>query len=96
MPPFASAGGGTWSGQKTIKTLLLSAGLCLVAASAPAQAYAFITIAGLAGVLGDTDGTNSTICFELPAGVGVDPGGNVYVADTVDETIRKLRPVGAN
>ncbi|MGD0258559.1 MAG: NHL repeat-containing protein [Verrucomicrobiota bacterium] len=85
--------------MKTIKTLLLSAAmlpLCPVVAGAQAQTYDFITIAGLAQVEGDTDGTNSSVRFTLPGGVALDPGGNVYVADTSNFVIRKLRPAGAN
>jgi NHL repeat len=82
--------------MKTIKTLLLSVALCLAGAGARAQVYNFITLAGSAGVQGDWDGTNSGAAFQLPAGVAVDAGGNVYVADTSNQMIRKLRPVGAN
>jgi sugar lactone lactonase YvrE len=77
------------------KTLLLSAALlplCPVVASA--QAYDFITIAALAGTEGDTDRTNSNVSFELPAGVALDPGGNVHVADTSNQTIRRVSPYG--
>jgi sugar lactone lactonase YvrE len=50
------------------------------------------TIAGLAGVPGSADGTNSTARFERPAGLAVDSAGNVYVADTANPTIRIIRP----
>jgi hypothetical protein len=54
------------------------------------------TIAGLAGSPGGGDGTNSGAQFDNPQGIAVDTNGNVYVADTYDETIRKLTPVGTN
>jgi sugar lactone lactonase YvrE len=54
------------------------------------------TIAGLAGVAGATDGTNSAALFGLPSGIAVDSGGNLYVADTYTNTIRKLTPAGTN
>jgi len=54
------------------------------------------TIAGSAGNRGSTDGTNSTARFYWPYGVAVGPDGNVYVADSFSETIRKLTPVGTN
>ena len=54
------------------------------------------TIAGLAQNLGWADGTNSDARFWNPDGVAVDSVGNVYVGDTVNETIRKLTPVRTN
>jgi streptogramin lyase len=54
------------------------------------------TIAGLAGVQGSIDGTNSDARFAYPEGVAVDTSGNVYVADSGNSTIRKLTPVGTN
>ncbi len=54
------------------------------------------TIAGLAGNFGSANGTNSVARFYYPAGLAVDPAGNVYVADQVNSTIRKLTPLGSN
>ncbi|MGD0263000.1 MAG: immunoglobulin domain-containing protein, partial [Verrucomicrobiota bacterium] len=54
------------------------------------------TLAGLAGVSGSADGTNSAALFNQPQGVAVDSAGNVYVADTGNQTIRKVAPVGTN
>jgi hypothetical protein len=53
-------------------------------------------IAGLSGVPGSADGTNSVARFNDPRGVAVDGAGNVYVADDFNSTIRKVTPVGAN
>ena len=53
------------------------------------------TLAGLAGVSGGTDGTGSAARFHGPADVAVDTAGNVYVADTNNQTIRKVTPAGA-
>jgi sugar lactone lactonase YvrE len=52
------------------------------------------TLAGLAGVSGSADGTNSSARFYQPQGVAVDGSGNVYVADTGNYTIRKITPAG--
>jgi len=52
------------------------------------------TLAGLAGHPGDTDGIGSNAQFRNPWGVAVDNEGNVYVADTSNDTIRKVTPAG--
>jgi Dockerin type I domain/NHL repeat len=52
------------------------------------------TLAGLATVSGSADGTGSAARFNYPAGVATDSGGNVYVADTSNNTIRKITPAG--
>lgn len=52
------------------------------------------TIAGMAGGRGDADGAGSNARFDHPSGVAVDTAGNVYVADTLNHTIRKLSPSG--
>jgi hypothetical protein len=54
------------------------------------------TLAGLAGVWGNADGTNSDARFFEPAGIAVDSATNVYVLDSGNHTIRKLAPVGTN
>ena len=52
------------------------------------------TLAGLAGSSGNTDGTGSAARFTFPRGVAVDAAGNVYVADTTNDSIRKITPAG--
>ena len=52
------------------------------------------TLAGLTGVQGRADGTNSTARFTAPSGVAVDSSGNVYVADYGNNAIRKITPAG--
>jgi streptogramin lyase len=54
------------------------------------------TFAGYAGGLGSTDGTGTAILFNSPQGVAVDSAGNVYVADSGNNTIRKITPAGAS
>lgn len=52
------------------------------------------TIAGLAGNAGAADGVGQKARFNRPAGVAVDPVGNVYVADFMNHTIRRITPAG--
>ena len=52
------------------------------------------TLAGLAGVSGSANGTGGNARFYEPEAVAGDSGGNVYVADTWNHTIRKIAPGG--
>jgi len=53
------------------------------------------TLAGLAGMAGNSDGTGSAARFDKPNGLAVDGSGNVYVADFNNNAIRKITPNGA-
>jgi hypothetical protein len=55
-------------------------------------AGAVTTLAGLAGRSGTNNGTGNVARFFLPSGVAVDGSGNLYVADTYNDTIRKGYP----
>ena len=50
------------------------------------------TFAGQAGSNGSVDATGGAARFYFPTGIAVDTNGNVYVADSVNETIRKITP----
>jgi hypothetical protein len=52
------------------------------------------TLAGLAGSRGSADGIGSAARFNGPTGVAVDDGGNVYVTDTLNQTIRRVASSG--
>ncbi|MGA2659064.1 MAG: hypothetical protein ABSH34_16300 [Verrucomicrobiota bacterium] len=54
------------------------------------------TLAGRAGISGDADGTNSAALYNSPYAVAVDSADNLYVADWLNYTIRKVTPVGTN
>ena len=53
------------------------------------------TLAGTAGVRGSADATGSAASFGSPTGIAVDTAGNLYVADTSNDTIRKITSGGA-
>ena len=52
------------------------------------------TLAGHAGPGGSTDGTGTAASFRGPSGIAADPTGSLYVADTLNHTIRKVTPAG--
>jgi serine/threonine protein kinase/sugar lactone lactonase YvrE len=60
----------------------------------PAAAPGFTTFAGQPGFKGYTDGPVAQAEFRLPNNVAVDHAGNVYVADTANDVIRKITPDG--
>ena len=53
------------------------------------------TLAGTAGTHGTTNGQGTSALFYYPYGVAVDSGSNVYVADTFNNTIRKISVSGS-
>ena len=52
------------------------------------------TLAGLTGSQGSADGTGSVAQFSYPSSVAVDSATNIYVADSINSTIRKVTPAG--
>jgi sugar lactone lactonase YvrE len=69
------------AGNNTIRRITISTG-------------AVSLVAGLAGSAGSADGTGNAARFSSPEGVAVDSSGNLYVADTNNQTIRKISPAG--
>jgi hypothetical protein len=57
-----------------------------------AQGGVVTTIAGMAGVADSADGVGAAAHFNHPSSVSVDGAGNVYVADTYNNTIREISP----
>ncbi len=51
-----------------------------------------ITLAGLSGSSGSANGIFTDARFNLPRGLTVDHGANIYVADSGNHTIRKITP----
>jgi sugar lactone lactonase YvrE len=50
--------------------------------------WAVATIGGQAGTPGSLDGINTNAQFRQPSGVGTDSAGNIFIADTGNNTIR--------
>ncbi|MGZ5445131.1 MAG: NHL repeat-containing protein [Thermoanaerobaculia bacterium] len=54
------------------------------------------TVAGLPGVSGSADGAGRAARFSSPSGIATDDRGNVYVADPINDSIRKITPTLAD
>lgn len=52
------------------------------------------TLAGNAAQRGSSDGSGAVARFFEPAGIAFDTGGNLYIADSRNQTIRKIDPTG--
>ncbi len=66
---------------------------CAVCGARSGVARAVITMLAGFGQPFYADGSGSNVGFNYPAGVTVDANGNVFVADTDNQRIRKLTPV---
>ncbi len=82
---------------KNLRQTFLLFVLVLANASAPGQnnpVYAWRSLTGQPGGNGNADGAGSAARFFNPGGVAVDSAGNVYVADSGNNTIRKVTTNG--
>ena len=89
------SGAGAWAAPPS-QMVSVNLSNLTTATAAYVEAYRFDTLAGLAGSAGTNDGVGVAARFDLPVGLAVDGGGNVYVAETGNCTIRKLTPAGTN
>ncbi|MEI9963004.1 MAG: hypothetical protein WDM76_18370 [Limisphaerales bacterium] len=65
----------------------------IITATPTSAAYTFTTLAGVAGS-GNVDGVGSDVQFKNPNGVAIDKANNLYVADSANQTIRKITSAG--
>ena len=61
---------------------------------APAGVVSTVAGNGTPGFADGTGGPNGTASFHGPTGVAVDDGGNLYVADSLNNRVRKIDPAG--
>jgi len=52
------------------------------------------TVAGAAGATGSADGAGVDARFQSPIGLAIDGADNVYIADSSNNTLRKMTPAG--
>jgi hypothetical protein len=84
--------------SKRLLAFLLVSWAAGAASTLPAQSnyepYRFTSFAGKAGESGNVDGAGGAARFALPFGVTLDNSGNVYVADSGNDNVRKITPTG--
>jgi sugar lactone lactonase YvrE len=84
--------------KKSLAPVFLIIGFLSFDLSAMAQThyepYTFTTLAG-SSTAGTADGSGAAAQFQAPSGLAVDTGGTIYVADTENNTIRKVTQSGA-
>ncbi|HXR47596.1 MAG TPA: hypothetical protein VN784_09165 [Candidatus Limnocylindrales bacterium] len=71
-------------------------GMVIRKVSPVATNWTVTTIAGLPYTEGSSNGIGTNALFYFPRGLAVDNASNVYVADSENNSIRKLSPVGTN
>ncbi len=59
-----------------------------------ATPYTFTTLSGKAAVEGNANGTGTSALFAQPVGLAADGNGNLYVADSLNQEIRKISSAG--
>ena len=90
--PMVGGGRACLNTANFLPLLLFAASLSAAAQNSPI--YGFTNFVGLPGTSGTADGTNTTARFYDPFGIGLDAGGNLYVADYMNHTLRKVTPAG--
>ncbi len=81
-------------GSDTVSVALGSGTLAGAGLGAQAISSSGTLALGNAGGQGSADGTGSAASFNLPSGAALDGSGNLYVADTANNSIREVTPAG--
>ena len=79
-----SVGGGSGSVTSSVVTSIVVG----------CDTLALSLLAGHLGGIGNIDGSGTGARFNQPSGSGIDPSGNVYVADSFNNTVRRITPAG--
>src|ERR1051325_656413 len=69
-------------------------GNSMASAQSSYEPFTFSSFAGRASGPGSADGNGANARSFLPIGITIDSGGNVFVADSENFTIRKISPAG--
>jgi DNA-binding beta-propeller fold protein YncE len=78
-----------------LSSIFLVGAVAALPVGASAAGYTFSTLAGSQAVPGSADGTGSAARFLLPQGIAIDAQGNIYIADTNNDTIRMVTSGGS-
>jgi sugar lactone lactonase YvrE len=74
---------------------ILPEGGCSAPITCPSETLCLQLLAGCTDEgSGSADGVGSAAGFNFPGGVAVDPAGDVYASDTLNNAIRKITPAG--
>ncbi len=77
-----------------VPLLVLIAHSTLLQAQSDYMPYGFTNFVGTPGIPGATDGTGTNAQFNLPHSIALNRNGNLFVADTFNQAIRKVTPDG--
>ena len=82
-----------------MRSALLVAAALATALGLPAQGnyappYTITTLSGKAFDEGNMNGTGTSALFAQPVGLAVDGNGNLYVADSLNQEVRKITSAG--
>jgi sugar lactone lactonase YvrE len=82
-------------GGGALRALLVAALPAVGGAQNASYCVGVVTLAGRAASVGFADGSGAGVLFYFPSGVAIDASGHVFVADQVNQRIRKVTPGGA-
>jgi sugar lactone lactonase YvrE len=86
--------GALWARCSILAVAALATAPGLLAQANYATPYTFTTLLGKAGVEGNSNGTGASALLAQPLGLAVDTNGNLYVADSLNQEVRKVTGSG--